>query len=102
MIRSLSAENSNRNLLMIREKVTVEAPNGLHARPVTELVQLVKSFSGTEITLSAGDRTVRANSMLSILSLGLKQGTVVEVAADGPAEAEAVEAIVSLIRSVKD
>ena len=87
---------------MTRETVTVEAPGGLHARPVTELVRLVKSFPGTDVTLSSGGRTVRANSMLSILSLALKQGTGVEVAAEGPAEAEAVGAIVSLIRSIKE
>ena len=58
---------------MTQETITIEAPSGLHARPVTELVRLVKSFAGTKVTLSTASREVRANSMLSILSLGLKK-----------------------------
>ena len=87
---------------MTQETITIEAPSGLHARPVTELVRLVKSFAGTKVPLSTASREVRANSMLSILSLGLKKGTEVTVSADGPQETEAVRAIVESIRSVTE
>ncbi|MBQ4288095.1 MAG: HPr family phosphocarrier protein [Bacteroidales bacterium] len=87
---------------MTTESITIEAPNGLHARPVTELVRLVKSFAGTKVTLATAAREVRADSMLSILSLGLKKGTEVKVSADGPQEEEAVKAIVESIRSVTE
>ena len=87
---------------MTTESITIEAPNGLHARPVTELVRLVKSFAGTKVTLATEAREVRADSMLSILSLGLKKGTEIKVSADGPQEEEAVKAIVESIRSVTE
>ena len=87
---------------MTTESITIEAPNGLHARPVTELVRLVKSFAGTKVTLATAAREVRADSMLSILSLGLKKGTEVKVSADGPQEEEAVKAFVESIRSVTE
>ena len=87
---------------MTTESITIEAPNGLHARPVTELVRLVKSFAATKVTLATAAREVRADSMLSILSLGLKKGTEVKVSADGPQEEEAVKAIVESIRSVTE
>lgn len=87
---------------MTTKKVTVEAPNGLHARPVGELVQLAKTFPGTKLTLSTAARTVSAASMLSILSLGLKKGTEVEIGAEGGDEAAAVEAISALITSVTE
>lgn len=87
---------------MTTESITIEAPNGLHARPVTELVRLVKSFAGTKVTLATAAREVRADSMLSILSLGLKKGTEVKVSADGPQEEKAVKAIVESIRSVTE
>ena len=87
---------------MTTESITIEAPNGLHARPVTELVRLVKSFAGTKVTLATAAREVRADSMLSILSLGLKKGTEVKVSADGPQEEEAVKAIIESIRSVTE
>jgi len=87
---------------MITETITIEAQNGLHARPVTELVRLVKSFAGTKVTLANAAREVRADSMLSILSLGLKKGTELKVSADGPHEEEAIRAIVELIRSITE
>ena len=87
---------------MTTESITIEAPNGLHARPVTELVRLVKSFAGTKVTMATAAREVRADSMLSILSLGLKKGTEVKVSADGPQEEKAVKAIVESIRSVTE
>jgi len=87
---------------MTTEKVIVAAPNGLHARPVGEIVKIAKSFPDTALTITSGERTVKASSMLSILSLGLKKGTEVEVAANGGDEAGAVSSIVNLIKSVTE
>lgn len=87
---------------MTEEKIIVEAPNGLHARPVTELVKLVKSFEGTEVTIATAAKKVKASSMLSILSLGLKRGTEIVLAAEGGDEKAALEAVKGLILSVKD
>lgn len=84
---------------MKTQKVTVQAPNGLHARPVGEIVRIVKSFAGTTVSLSTGAKTVSAASILGILSLGLKAGTEVEVSAEGPQEAAAVAALVRIIES---
>ena len=87
---------------MTTETVTVTASNGLHARPVGEIVSIAKSFPDSTITITSGEKTVKATSMLSILSLGLKKGTEVEIRADGGDEAGAVEAIVKLIQSVTE
>lgn len=87
---------------MIEETIIVEAPNGLHARPVTEFVKIVKSFPGTEVTISTAVKKVKASSMLSILSLGLKKGTEIVIAAEGGDEKSALEAVRDLILSVKD
>ena len=87
---------------MITETLTIMAPDGLHARPAGELVRTVKSFAGTTVTLATSARKVNAASMLSILSLGLKKGTEVEIRAEGGDEAGAVNAIVNLIQSVTE
>ncbi len=83
---------------MITETLTIMAPDGLHARPAGELVRTVKSFAGTTVTLATSARKVNAASMLSILSLGLKAGTEIEVAADGPQEAEALAAVLAVLK----
>ena len=87
---------------MTTEIVVVTAPNGLHARPVGEIVKTAKSFPDSVVTVTSGEKTVKATSMLSILSLGLKKGAEVEIRADGGDEDEAVKAIVNLIQSITE
>ena len=64
---------------MVSKTVTIEAPNGMHARPVSALVALVKA-SGQQVTLRTPAKSVSGASMIGILSLGLKKGSEVEVA----------------------
>ena len=87
---------------MTTEIVVVTAPNGLHARPGGEIVKTAKSFPDSVVTVTSGEKTVKATSMLSILSLGLTKGAEVEIRADGGDEDEAVKAIVNLIQSITE
>ena len=68
------------------------APQGIHARPATTLIRLVKNFKSA-VSLTRGDKTVRLNSMLNILSLTIKGGETVTVIVEGEDEAEAGQAI---------
>ena len=87
----------------------------MHARPAGELVNLVKSFAPAKVSISNGIKEVNAGSLLSILSLGLKCGTQIEIKVDCPAEIkpaadsevqlneeQIAQKIVEFIESVKD
>ena len=87
---------------MIKKNLLFKAPNGLHARPAGELVKTVKSFEGTTVTLSTPARSVKASGILSVLSLGVKAGTELEITADGDREQEALDAVVSLLESISE
>lgn len=90
---------------MTEKNIILNAPNGMHARPAGELVKLVKSLEGVKLSLDNGVKSVNAASMLSILSLGLKNGSSVTVKAEGTspdAEAAAVETLCSFIEAIKD
>lgn len=77
---------------MIAKDYLITAAEGLHARPATNLVRLAKKY--TSVTcLKRGDKTVKLNSMLNILSLALKGGDTVTIIIDGEDEAEAAAAI---------
>jgi phosphotransferase system HPr (HPr) family protein len=86
---------------MIAKKLTIGAQDGLHARPAGDLVKLVKSFPGTQVTMSTEVRTVNASSILSILSLALKKGTEVEIKADGPDEDKALAEVIRFLESLE-
>ena len=77
---------------MVSKKITVSQPEGLHARPASAIVKTVKE-SSCAVSLSTASKTVRGDSMLGILSLGLKHGTEVTVSVDGPDEAAVLENI---------
>ena len=54
-------------------KVTISAKNGLHARPAAELVKLATAHDG-EITISKGDKSASAKSIMRLMSLGILHG----------------------------
>ena len=77
---------------MIAKEYLITAAEGLHARPATNLVRLVKKYKSV-ISLKKGEKTVRLNSMLNILSLALKGGDTIRILVEGEDETEAAAAI---------
>jgi phosphocarrier protein HPr len=69
---------------------------GLHARAATKLVQLATRYA-CDITVSRDGQQANAKSVMGVLLLCGAKGTVVEVAATGPAAEEAVRSIGELI-----
>ena len=86
---------------MTTGKVTITAPNGMHARPAGELVKL-RGVAPARITLRTAAREASAVSILSLLALGLKHGTEVEVCAEGGDEAAAVRAVTDFIAGIRE
>lgn len=72
---------------------TVTDPLGIHARPAGLLAKAAKGFADTVVTVSKGDKTAKATQLMKLMSLGVKQGDEVVVAADGPAEDAALAAM---------
>lgn len=70
----------------------IKDPLGVHARPAGLLSKLAKPFGETIITISKAGTTVKATQVMKMLSLGIKNGDEVIVAAEGPAEDEAIAA----------
>lgn len=87
---------------MIKATTKIAHAVGLHARPAALVVKLINS-SGQKVTISRlGQNSVNAASMLSVLSLGLKQGEEVEIAIESDGAKELLEQIVSLISTPLD
>jgi phosphocarrier protein HPr len=77
---------------MIAKDYLITAVEGLHARPATNLVRLAKKFKSAT-SLKKGDKAVKLNSMLNILSMALKGGDTITILVEGEDEAEASAAI---------
>ena len=71
----------------------IEDELGIHARPAGLLSKLAKSFPDTAVTVTKGDRTVKASQLMKLMNMGIKKGDEVTVAAEGSAEEEAIAAL---------
>ena len=63
--------------------VTISDPVGIHARPAATFSQAA-STSGCTVTIAKqGGSPVNANSILSIMGLGIKQGDTIAISVEG-------------------
>lgn len=81
---------------MYQKEVTITAPNGLHTRPAAQFVKEAKAFN-SEITVTSNGKSSSAKSLFKLQTLGLVQGTVITISAEGEDEQEAVEHLVKLV-----
>lgn len=65
---------------------------GLHARPAARLVKTAQAFD-TEILMECEGRCASAKSILGIMTLGARQGAVINMTAKGHDAAAALRAI---------
>ncbi|WP_041394895.1 HPr family phosphocarrier protein [Photobacterium profundum] len=63
--------------------------NGLHTRPGALLVKACKVFSSS-VTVTKGERTVNAKSLMKLMGLGICKNDQILVAVEGDDEAEAI------------
>ncbi len=75
--------------------VTVRNPQGLHARPADLLVRMASGYQ-SNILIGRDGVLVDCKSILSLLTLGASQGTVLTVSADGGDAEDALSAIQGL------
>jgi phosphotransferase system HPr (HPr) family protein len=80
---------------------TVLNPSGIHLRPAALFVKAAAGFASriTLENLTLGKPPTDAKSMIGVMTAGSRQGHQVRIAADGPDEDAAIEALEALIDS---
>jgi phosphotransferase system HPr (HPr) family protein len=76
--------------------LTVHHEVGLHARPAAVFVRTAKQFCSA-IKVTHGEREANAKSILSVLALGVDQGAVITLCAEGEDADQALEALEALV-----
>ncbi len=71
---------------------------GLHARPAGIFAKTAMGFQ-SKIEVVFGTRKVNAKSSMSLMTLGLKQGSEIQISAEGADAEKALSDISSLIDS---
>ena len=80
---------------MKRFEHTIQAPTGIHARVAFQIRRIARRFPDTAITVSGEEKTVRADKLLRLLSLGVRGGDRVTVICTGDNEMAATVAMQS-------
>ena len=77
---------------------TVEIANqrGLHARASAKFVKLAAAFDA-QVSVSKDGSTVDARSIMGLMMLAAGLGCCIEISAEGPQAAEAIEALTQLV-----
>lgn len=80
---------------MVEIKLELKNKVGLHARPAALFAQTANKFKSV-ITVSNGEKSANAKSILNVLTLGADKGSILTVRADGEDEEQAIIAIKEL------
>ena len=81
---------------MVRQKVTIKNPTGLHLRPAGIFCNTASSFQ-CKVTFEYGNSTANAKSVLSVLGACIKKGDEIELVCDGEDEELALKTMVKAI-----
>jgi len=71
---------------------TITDPLGIHARPAGLLAKEAKKFASA-CTITKNGQTKKLTQLMMIMSLGVKQGETITIAAEGEDEETAIEAL---------
>jgi phosphotransferase system HPr (HPr) family protein len=77
---------------MAERTLTVIDPAGLHARPAARFVQIANRF-GSQILIRNAERVADAKSLIALLGLTVRPGSVITIQADGPDSEAALAAL---------
>lgn len=80
---------------MIESTITICNKAGLHARAAARLVSTASQF-GSSVRIGT-EKLVDGKSILSLMMLAAGKGTVLNIVVDGNDEADALEAIQTLV-----
>jgi len=81
---------------MVRQKVVIKNPTGLHLRPAGILCKEAMEFHSL-ITFTFHGNTANAKSVLSVLGACVKCGDEIEVFCEGSDENEALSTMIRVI-----
>ena len=83
---------------MVKQKLLVINPEGLHLRPAGVFAQEMDKFE-CDVAIRYKGTRVNAKSMLNILAACIKCGSEIDIECEGPDELEAIKKAIELIES---
>jgi len=83
---------------MTERIVTIRNRAGMHARPAALLVKTAAAFEA-QVWIENGSERVNGKSIMGVITLGATFNTPLKLIADGPDEAQALDALEKLFQN---
>jgi len=81
----------------VLRSVEIVNVRGLHARASRKLAELALKYDTTTIVVRRADDEADARSLMDLMMLGAGIGSTIDIEADGPDAAVAIDAIAALV-----
>jgi phosphocarrier protein len=83
---------------VVIRKAVIKNSAGIHLRPSGIIMKAIDQYEG-KVLLDNGSTRLEADSIMSIISLGLCEGDAVTIQVDGPHETETADELVLLFET---
>ncbi|MCI9217499.1 HPr family phosphocarrier protein [Lachnospiraceae bacterium 42-17] len=83
---------------MVRQKVVISNPTGLHLRPAGLFCNMANKFD-CKVMFEYDNTSANAKSVLSVLGACIKSGDEITLVCDGNGEEDALKAMVEAVES---
>ena len=87
--------------MILRKKIKIKNPQGLHARPASLFVRLANKFE-SDVTVRRGSEKVNGKSIMGLLTLAAIEGSVVEIEISGDDAEGAMQELEGFLLSDKE
>ena len=87
--------------MILRKKIKIKNPQGLHARPASLFVRLANKFE-SDVTVSRGSEKVNGKSIMGLLTLAASEGSIVEIEVSGEDAERAMKELDTFLSSDKE
>ena len=82
----------------IEKEVEIINKIGLHVRPASMLVEIANKFK-SDVWIEKDGQEANGKSIMSILLLSAEKGSKIDIKAQGPDAAQAVEALAKVVKN---
>lgn len=86
---------------MLKISLALQNKLGLHARASAKFVATASKFV-SRIDINKGNQNINGKSIMGVMMLGAKYGTVLDCVIEGPDENEMSEALLKLVKNKFD
>lgn len=69
--------------MLVKKKIQITNPQGLHARPASSFVKIANKFE-SDVLVRKGKESVNGKSIMSLMTLAANHGTFLEIEISGP------------------